>query len=171
MQKDTVNLQAAAKLKEKVKKVDIAMLTTEEVDGHLRSRPMHTTQVDDNGVLWFFTSDESGKAYIIEKENCKVNLAYADPQKDTYISISGTADIVEDRAKMEALWNPAMKAWFAQGLDTPDIALVKVSAERAEYWDVTSNKMVQLFAMAKSAITGDSDAARSVGNNEKMNIR
>lgn len=163
------NPDAAIKLKEKIEKVKVAMLTTEETDGHLRSRPMRTTEVDSSGILWFFTSDHSDKANAIQHDS-KVNVAYADPDADTYISVSGRAEIVKDKAKMHDLWHPAMKAWFAKGLDTPDIALLKVTVEKAEYWDVTSSKMVQLYGLAKATLTGKS-AREEMGNHEKLNVR
>lgn len=164
------NAEAAIKLREKIEKVNIAMLTTEEKDGTLRSRPMHTTKVDSSGILWFFTSDQSDKADVIEHKNRRVNLSYSNPEKDTYVSVSGRSEIVEDKAKMHDLWSPFMKAWFAQGLETPDICLIKITVEKAEYWDVTSNKMVQLYALAKAMVTGKS-AREDVGNNEKLNVR
>jgi general stress protein 26 len=170
MQSDSKNSNAAIKLKEKIDKVKIAMLTTEEKDGHLRSRPMHTTKAESTGILWFFTSDQSDKADVIEHKNRSVNLAYADADADTYISVSGKAEIVEDKGKMKDLWNPALKGWFAQGLDTPDISLLKITVDKAEYWDVKSNKMVQLAAFAKAAITGKS-AREDIGNSEKLNVR
>jgi len=170
MQTDSKNSDDAIKLKEKIEKVKIAMLTTEEKDGHLRSRPMHTTEVDSSGILWFFTSDQSDKADVVEHKNRHVNLSFADPDSNTYISVSGLAEIVEDKGKMHDLWNPGLKAWFAQGLDTPDIGLLKVTVNQAEYWDVTSNKMVQLYAFAKAMVTGNS-AREDIGNSEKLNNR
>nr|WKN40002.1 pyridoxamine 5'-phosphate oxidase family protein [Tunicatimonas sp. TK19036] len=161
--------EAAIKLREKIEKIDMAMLTTEEPDGHFRSRPMSTTEVDSSGIVWFFTSDQSDKVKAIQR-NPKVNLAYSDPKADTWISVSGTAELIKDKAKMHDLWSPVMKAWFAQGLDTPDIALLEVTVEKAEYWDVTSNVMVQLYAFAKATVTGKS-ARDEVGNNEKLDIR
>lgn len=139
---------------EKIKDVRVAMLTTIEPSGTLRSRPMYTQQVEFDGDLWFFTSDDSGKVAEIEADS-DVNLAYAEPKDSRYISVSGKAQIVQDRAKIDELWNPALKAWFKGGKDDPSIALLRVSVTEAEYWDDTSNKMSQLFGMAKAAVTGD----------------
>lgn len=161
--------EAAIKLREKIEKIDIAMLTTEEPGGSFRSRPMGTTEVDSSGIVWFFTSDQSDKVEDIHR-NPRVNLAYSDPKSDTWVSVSGVAELVKDKAKMHDLWSPMMKAWFAQGLDTPDIALIKVTVEKAEYWDVTSNLMVQLYALTKATVTGKS-SRDEVGNNEELDIR
>ena len=162
------NPDAAIKLKEKIEKVKIAMLTMQEPDGHLRSCPMYTTETDSSGVVWFFTSDHTDKARLIQHNN-NVNLAYADPDSNNYISVSGKAEIIKDKAKMHDLWNPSMKAWFAEGLETPDIALIQVTVDKAEYWDITSSVMVQVYGFVKSTLTGKS--ARDAGKHEKLDVR
>lgn len=139
---------------EKIKDVRVAMLTTLEPSGTLRSRPMYTQQVEFDGDLWFFTADDSGKVAEIEADS-DVNLAYAEPQDSRYVSVSGKAKVVHDRAKIDELWSPALNAWFKGGKDDPHIALLRVSVTEAEYWDDTSNKMSQLFGMAKAAVTGE----------------
>ncbi len=162
------NPDAAIKLREKIEKIKIAMLTTQEADGHLRSRPMHTTEAESTGILWFFTSDQTDKADAIAQHH-QVNLAYSDPESDTYVSVSGKAEIVKDKGKMHDLWNPFLKAWFPDKLETPDIALLKVTVDKAEYWDVSSNLMVQIYGFIKATVTGKS--ARGDGNNEKLDVR
>ncbi len=147
--------QAIEKIYEKIKDVDIAMLTTADKEkGTLHSRPMSTNkQVDPDGTIWFFTYDDSLKADEVAQDN-NVNLSYAEPAKQLYVSVSGTARIVKDKAKMQELWNPVLKAWFPDELETPNIALLKVSPTEAEYWDANSNKMVQLFQMVRAIVTG-----------------
>lgn len=162
------NPDAAIKLKEKLEKVKIAMLTTEAADGSLRSRPMYTAQAESTGVLWFFTSDHSAKVGAIQHDS-QVNLGYSDPDSDTYVSVSGKAEIIKDKAKMNDLWAAPMKAWFPKGLEASDIALLKVTVNSAEYWDVSSSTMLHLYGMAKAAITGKS--ARGEGNHEELHVR
>lgn len=152
-------------LQDKIKDVRFCMLTTTEADGRLRSRPMGTAQAKEEGVLWFFTSKNSGKAYEIARD-AQVNLNYAEPEKQLYVSVSGTARLEDNKAKAKELWNPLLKAWFPQGLDDPNLTMLRVDVEQAEYWDGPSNKMVQLFEMVKAAVTGDYDA----GENEKINM-
>ncbi len=141
------------KLKTIIKDVEVAMLTTID-DGVLRSRPMQTQQAEFNGDLWFFTSSNTHKAEEIKKDN-RVNVSYAAPEDNSYVSVSGKAEIVTDKAKMEELWSPILKAWFPQGLEQPDIILIKVTAEQAEYWDSASSSLVQAFGLLKSLVTGE----------------
>ena len=142
------------KLWDKIKDVRVAMLTTVEDDGSLRSRPMYTQQVEFDGELWFFTADDSGKVEEISREH-QVNLSYAEPKDSRYVSVSGVAELVKDRSKIEELWSPMLKAWFEDGLDDPHLALLRVRVTEAEYWDDTSSKMSQLFGMVKAAVTND----------------
>jgi general stress protein 26 len=147
------NQESLKKLKELVDEVKIAMLCTSQQD-HLRSRPMSTAQFDDEGNLWFFTNDHSGKVGEVAG-NHQICLAYSSPSKNTYVSISGDARIIHDWAKMKELYNPAINAWFPKGLDDPNLALLKVIPSQAEYWDSSSSTMVTLFQMAKAVVGGE----------------
>lgn len=133
--------------------IDFCMLTTIN-GGQLRSRPMSTQEMDEAGDLWFFTSDETHKVDEIEKDD-RVNVAYAKPDDQTYVSVSGRGQISKDREKIEELWSPELKAWFPEGLDDPHLTLLKVSVEEAEYWDSPNSKIVQLYGFIKATLTGE----------------
>jgi general stress protein 26 len=141
------------KLRELIKDVEVAMLTTVEPDGHLRSRPMATQKAEFDGQLWFFTGIDSSKVVEVQREQ-HVNLAYAKPDDQIYVSVSGRASISRDRDKMKQFWNPIHKAWFPQGLDDPNIGLLCVEIDHAEYWDAPSSKLVQLGGFVKAIVTG-----------------
>ncbi|MEP7039215.1 MAG: pyridoxamine 5'-phosphate oxidase family protein [Acidobacteriota bacterium] len=158
--------EAKEKLNELIKDIDFTMMTTIDTDGVLRSRPMSTQNSEITDALWFFTSDQTHKTDEIEKDN-RINLSYAAPDDNAYVSVSGTAEIVHDKAKMEELWNPILKAWFPKGLDDPHICLMKVKAEQAEYWDSTSSTLVQIFGFVKAMATGQRAEG---GENEKVNL-
>ena len=84
--------EGAQKLYVLIKDVKICMMTTIEPDGTLHSRPMYNQEADEAGELWFFTYLRSPKMTEVSKDN-HVNLAYADPDKQHYISVSGRAEI------------------------------------------------------------------------------
>ncbi|MBC7797852.1 MAG: pyridoxamine 5'-phosphate oxidase family protein [Pyrinomonadaceae bacterium] len=154
------------KLNELVKDINFAMLTTAESDGTLRSRPMATQKAEFDGDLYFFTNEKSPKVDEIEKEH-QVNVSYSKPEKQTYISMSGAAQIIRDRAKIEELWTPDLKAWFPKGLEDPNIALLKINVSQAEYWDNPNSTVVYLIGMAKAIATGET---YKPGENEKINL-
>lgn len=141
-------------LKEKIKDIKVAMFTSADTDGSLHSRPMHTQEMKDDGLLWFFTGKNSGKIAEI-KADSHVSLGYADPSSNTYVAVSGRATLVTDQAKIDELWHDLLKAWFPEGKNDPNIALLKVNPESAEFWDSPSSTLVQLFGMGKAMVTGE----------------
>lgn len=149
-----------------IKGIKVAMMTTVEDDGSLRSRPMWTHDRDFDGELWFFTREHSHKVDEVEKDH-HVNLAYADPTRERYVSVSGRCRLVRDKEKARELWNPTLKAWFPDGLDDPELALLCVRVERAEYWDTPNSRMVQLAGMVKAALTGET---YKPGDNQKLDL-
>ena len=100
-------------------------------------------------------TDKNGRPVADLEEHPEVNVTYSDPGKDSYVSISGAARVVEDLERKKAMWNTAAQAWFPGGPTDPNLALVAVLVAEAEYWDVKSNQAVQIFKMAKAAITGE----------------
>jgi general stress protein 26 len=165
MQPQTHNPENVKKLAEKIKGIRIAMLTTVDEDGRLVSRPMGTQEAEFDGTLWFFTQASSPKVGDVQQEQ-QVNVAYAKPGSDTFISVSGTATLVRDKTKIQELWKPVFKAWFPNGLDDPDLALLRVDATQAEYWDAPGGPVVTLVGLAKSLITHQ--PANDVGTDEKL---
>jgi len=157
---------ATAKLWEMIKDIRVAMLTTVD-HGHLRARPMWSLQDRFNGSLCFFTRQSSAKMDEIEA-NHQVNLAYADPNRQNYVSVSGFARLTRDEARMKELWREPMRTWFPDGLDDPDLCLMEVEVEEAEYWDSPSSAMVHLYGYAKAVLTG---RPPQPGDNEKVNFQ
>lgn len=160
------NIQKLAKL---IEGIDIAMLTTVEDDGCLRSRPMATQQSEFDGDLWFFTGANSPKIRELEHDG-HVCLSYSSPKDNRFVSISGKAEVVRDRAKAEELWKPAYRAWFPKGLEDPDLTLLKVTVQHAEYWDTASRAMVYIYGMMKSLTTGERPKGKELGEHEKLDM-
>ncbi|MFF5172030.1 pyridoxamine 5'-phosphate oxidase family protein [Micromonospora sp. NPDC000089] len=138
---------------ELIRKARIGMLTTIGLDGRMVSRPMGLQEAEFDGDLWFFAYADSAKVRQL-RVNPEVNVAFSDQKHNAWVSISGTAQEGFDRARAEQLWNPILKAWFPDGLDTPGLTLIKVHASSAEYWDSPSSTVVNLFGFAKAAVTG-----------------
>ena len=147
--------EARAKLWELVKDIRFAMFTTRHDNGHLHSRPMTTqnSKLDEDRNLWFFMSHKSETVADLLADP-GVNVVYADPGADSYVSVSGTARVVDDAAKKQQLWSKMAEAWVPAGPGDPDLALVCVQITHADYWDVTDSKVVQLYKMARAAATG-----------------
>ncbi len=150
---ETQHRESVEKLRKLIGDIRVAMLITVDHEGCLRSRPMMTQRIDPDGQLWFFTKVEAAKVHEIENEH-HVNLAYANPSDQVYVSVSGLAQLVRDRKKMEELWTPAHRAWFPEGLNDPGIGLLRVHVDKAEYWDSPSGMVAQAIGFAKAILTG-----------------
>ncbi len=154
------------KLSQLIKGIRVAMLTTVCADGSLRSRPMVTQDAEFDGSLWFFTRADTPKVEEVRQRE-QVNLAYAVPEDQRYVSVSGTAHLVRDPQKVKELWSPVLKAWFPQGPDDPQLALLRVDVERAEYWDAPSSMTVHLVGFVKALATGQ---PYRPGENKKVDL-
>lgn len=141
------------KLWKMIRECRFAMLTTTDETSELRGRPMTTLQKEFDGRLWFIAPATSDAVKDIE-ENANVSLAYSDTPDADFVSVSGKASIEFDVEQKKKLWSPMVAAWFPQGPESSDVALIRVDASRADYWDSKSNKLVQLFSMAKALATG-----------------
>jgi len=162
----TVETEQTQKLRALIKDIDFGMLTTMD-DGYLRSRPMFINgEIDQDMALWFFTDASSHKVDEVEHEH-QVNVSFSSPDKQRYVSVSGTAELVRDRRKMQELWKPELKAWFPKELDEPNIALLKVKAEKAEYWDAPSGWVAEAISFVKAAATGEK---ANSGENAKISL-
>jgi general stress protein 26 len=143
---------ARGKLWNMIKEHRFAMMTTREGEA-LRSRPMTTIDRDFDGSLWFFAKSDSAAVAAL-REHSQVCLSYSDANKFDFVCVAGPATVVTDVAKKAELWKPAVQAWFPEGAESPLNVLVKVTPDHAEFWDSTSNRLVQLFSLAKALASG-----------------
>ena len=144
-----------AKVWDLVKDMKIAMMVTRATQGTMHSRPMASVQKDFDGTLWFMTRESSPKIDEIEKSP-DVLLAYSHAPAQHYVSITGRARIVRDKAKIKELWSEADRVWFPKGPDDPEIALLAVDVDQAEYWDAPSSAMIVAYGYAKARLSGES---------------
>ena len=156
------------KLWEKIKDIKFGMLTVIGEDGVLASRPLTTQQTEFDGVLWFLVSKHPSWVPFLQRDD-RVNMSYAEPNDSLFVSVSGTARVVDDRAMLAKLWTPMAKAWFPLGLNDPELALLKLDVVRGEYWDSRSTKMVQLYILAKAVLSGTQPT--DLGEHQKVEAR
>jgi general stress protein 26 len=160
------NLEQIEELANYLKGMRFAMLTTTDPDGALRSRPMTVQNELDDGAFLFFTKADSGKVHSIETDQ-HVNLAFSDEDAGRYVSIAGLARIIDDRAKMREMWSPIYTAFFPDGVEDPELRLIRIETESAEVWEGPGGRVRQIIGMAKAAFTGDRS---SMGVNKRMNL-
>ncbi|MFC0677642.1 pyridoxamine 5'-phosphate oxidase family protein [Lysobacter korlensis] len=155
------------KLHDMIDDVEVAMLTGISADGRLLSRPLHTMDVDADGTLWFATAYDTEKVREIEA-NPQVNVSYESRGKGIYVSVSGRASIVRDRAIIDEKWSPGMSVFFKGGKDDPNLCLIRVDAESAEYWDGPSTAIGKGLYFLTTAVTRD--PGNRMTENERIDL-
>jgi general stress protein 26 len=137
-----------------LKEFKTAMLITHTPAGKLRARPMAIARVDESCDLWFITGQSSGKVDEIAFDR-QVHVTLQE-DRDRYLSLSGKARLVNDRRLVGELWREPFKVWFPGGKDDPEIVLIHVKAEEAEFWDNAGfNKLEYAAKAAKAYVTGN----------------
>jgi len=132
-----------SKLNELIQGISTAILTTVRPDSSLHSRPMASEPIDDSGAFWFLTGSNTEKVEAVRTIQ-RVNLAFLDHTADRYVSVSGFCELVRNGAKAKSLWKPEYKTWLPGGLEDPDLVLMKIVVQEAEYWDPSQGRMVEL---------------------------
>lgn len=153
MSNDLTREQAIQKVAELIRGIKFCMLVTQTDEGHLHSRPVTTQDQEFDGDLWFIGGKDSEWVQDISKRE-QINLAYSQPDGQNYVSITGRASLVEDRTKLEEVWSDFYKAYFPEGIDDPNVQLVRVETHGAELWE-SSGKLASAFQMAKGLLTGN----------------
>ncbi len=156
-----------AKVWELIKDAHTALLITVDEDGALQARPMGCLQKQFDGTLWFLTFRQSLKLRQIRDDD-RVLVAYVKPEKYEYVAISGRAKIVEDKEKLKQLWFEGLRVWFPSGSDDPELALLAVEVEKADYWADPASIVTYAFAYVKARITGQSPSPDKIAESKSV---
>ncbi|HEU4470341.1 MAG TPA: pyridoxamine 5'-phosphate oxidase family protein [Flavisolibacter sp.] len=152
MEKNLQNEEALQKFRKLVNDINVCMFITNSQEKD-HTRPMATIEVDEKGTLWFFTDIRSIKVEEVSQEHT-VHLVYAHPGKESYMDVWGNATVKTDRQLIKDKWSPIVKAWFPEGQDDPNLALLQVEPKDVYYWDAETGKMVAFLKIAASVVTG-----------------
>jgi general stress protein 26 len=155
-------------LKEIIKDNKVAMMTTLDKEAEIRSRPMVTTKINDQGVLWFFTTQSSTKAHEI-RNYTNVNITYMNSSKEEYVSVSGHAVLVSDKNKIDDLWYDELNDYFENGKANPDIALIRVEPVKAEYWK-SPYGLKKAYEFTKAFVNNEAYDEMENSENKKINF-
>jgi general stress protein 26 len=147
--------EAIKKISEMIKDIRIAMMCTVTPDGTIHSRPMATQDSEFRGELLFLSREESSKTDEIAHQS-PVTLNYVDSKNHRFVTLSGYAGLSKDRETIHELWNPLYKAWFPQGEDDPEITVIRVYVDHAEYWEAPANSVIRGYQLLKAAVTSGS---------------
>lgn len=158
---------AITKLRELIDKIDIGMLCTyPKGSTHIHAVPMSRQEVDDEGTIWYLFSAESETHENLQSNN-NVTVLFSHVENYNFLSINGSAEILQDKERIEKYWNKFVEAWFEKGKDDPNIRILKVHVDDAHYWDTKTNKFITFLKVATSAVSGQK---LDIGREGELNI-
>jgi general stress protein 26 len=146
-------------------RIGTCMLAT--ASGHrMRSRPMHAVPDRKAGCIWFITDQRGAKDEEITAAP-DVCLAFADTGSNTYLSMTGRAEMLRDVAKARELWGAETQAWWPNGPADPDVRVLRVIPDQAEYWDTRGNSITVALKLAAARLSGHPP---NLGENKKVEL-
>lgn len=129
-----------AEISERMRDIDFAMLSTRAQDGSIGARPMsNNREVEYDGDSYFFTTDDTRMVADIAADP-RVGLGYQGKagllgMRPLFLAVEGEARLIRDKARFAEHWTKDLDRWFGQGVDTPGLVLIQVTAQRLHYWD------------------------------------
>ncbi|MFS0718308.1 pyridoxamine 5'-phosphate oxidase family protein [Arthrobacter sp. 1P04PC] len=142
----------------------IGMFTTINDKGALVSRPLAVQDVENDGDMWFFTSQDTSQVAHV-KANPAVNVSFG--KGTEWVSVAGTTEVVTDRQEIRDRWNQAVEAWFPDGPETPGVVLLRVDSDSAEYWTSPGGTAATVLQWVKSKVT---NSRMSVGESGTVEL-
>ena len=142
--------ESISKVTEIINGSHIGMLTTINEEGALVSRPLAVQDVLDDGDIWFFTGLGTSQVSHVRADP-RVNVSFGN--RTEWVSVAGTAEVVTDRQKIHDMWNQVVEAWFPDGPDTPEVVLLRVDSDSAEYWTSPGGRAATVLQWIKSKVT------------------
>lgn len=159
-----MNKEIQDKIWNYIKRTRVCMMTTLNQKHVMQSRPMHLVQNEFDGKLYFYTKVRSPKVKELHQED-RVSLTFTDSENSNYVSLYGTGKLVRDQKLIDKFWNPVIEAWFPEGKESDNCALIEVTIEKGEYWDGTDNSLEFFYEIIKSNIK---DEKPDIGENRKF---
>lgn len=151
---DLQGSDAQKKLKELVEKATSCFFCTNIKTGEeFSTRPMAVQKVDDNGDCWFLSATDSHKNKHIQLDPA-VQLLFQGSKHSDFLTLYGHVMIIQDKKKIQELWNPLLKTWFTEGENDPRISVLRFIPSTGYYWDTKHGQAVAFAKQVVGAITG-----------------
>jgi len=153
----------------KIKNFSYGLFVTASLQEGLRARPMHLLERDNEYNLWMASEIRCDKIDEIHK-NPHVCITFQSGQ--SWISVSGIAHLVTDKERIKQLWKEGLKLWFPEGPESPNLVLIKVVTQSAEFWDLSGplNKLQWIFESGKCYLQGKKMEPEKIAEHEKVSL-
>lgn len=156
------------KIQAVIKDVKFAMMSTINSKGDLHAWPMTTSETSLGDKEIWFIGDKTSDVVKDIQDNPKVGLSYATQDEKNYVSISGNAELSNDKAKLDELWSPVYNAFFEHGKEDETVQLIKIVPHGAECW-LSGSSTINIFKMAAAALQ-DGKTAEDIGEQFSVSL-
>jgi general stress protein 26 len=141
----------AHKITSLLKDFRFGMFTTLD-GGKPVARPFTIQEVEPGGDLWFLVSRQSTAVHQLSADS-RAGVALS--SNDSWVSLTGTAEVVDSQERVDTYWSPVVEAWFPGGKEDPEITVLKFSPEGGEYWDTPGSRVATAIAFVRAKVTGE----------------
>ena len=131
---DSTGRKAIPQIATLINQIDVCLFATRGDDGQLHARPMSNNgQVEWDGQSWFFAPTDGRLVTELRTDPAAV-AAYRAEEGFAFVSVSGRATIETDPELKERYWLDDLERWFPNGPADPNVALIRLDAEEAQWW-------------------------------------
>ena len=141
---DLTGREAIPQIASLINQIDICLFATRGDDGQLHARPMSNNgQVEWDGQSWFFAPTDGRLVTELRADPAAV-AAYRAEEGFAFVSVSGRATIETDPELKQRYWLDDLERWFPNGPADPNVALIRLDAEEAQWWTEDGDGMADL---------------------------
>jgi len=163
------NQEKEKKLLEILHEFKVCMFTTHDQSEGFYSRPMAITEIDQEDCIWFITNKGSTQLKVLHLSDQA--LITAQNGFTTSLTLNGNAEEINNNSKLKSIWKPVYDVWFKDGIEDPEVTLIKFTAKSGEYWDNSGMlKIKYLIDMTKAKITGEKIRLNNPEINSRVNL-
>ncbi|MET3827189.1 general stress protein 26 [Sphingomonas sp. PvP055] len=139
------------------KMADSPYLMVGKADGSSHSEPL-MAQLDKDLVdtLFFFTGKDNRLA-----DGGAVMAQFVSKGHDYFACMAGTIRQDNDKAMIDKLWSKQVEAWFPQGKEDPNLALLRMDIDSAELWETDISLTGRVKMLFGGTITADESSSHA----------
>lgn len=131
------------------------VLTSVSPEGDLHAQPLTVCNhaLDEDGMLWFFVDHSDEVAHDV-LDDPQVSISFAHPFRPEFVCVSGLARLVREPQRKRELWRTGRTGRCMGSPEDPHIALLGVRVTHATYWNVKTQRMVEVYKLARASSMG-----------------
>jgi general stress protein 26 len=139
-----------------MRRKSFCVLTTLGTDGP-SARVVEPFRAEPDFSVWFGTSIASRKVAEL-RANPAATLVYEDDARGACVVLVGRAEVIDALDERRQHWKPAWWAFFPDGPETADYALLHFKPQRLEVWDALRGVTPDPFGLRSAQLSRVDDS-------------